>query len=169
VVPYYKHILAAPSFLSKTVIIISLAENIHNILEISLSSCATIIFLLKLSAMVVFCLFLSRCFYIPESCLYPAGSTRSHGFLVASPSKNRKQSRIPIAGFETDGQNGIFQFKRMDAISNHKFDELLYIGTGSASRVLNAIYLLLPRIHIIFTLYSYQPTNSALFHKFQGS
>ena len=125
-VPYYKHILAAPSFLSKTVIIISLAENIHNILKNSLSSCATITFLFKSSVMVIFYLFLSKCFYIPESCLYPAGSTWSHGFLVASSSKNRKQLRIPIVGFETDGQNRIFHFKRMDsdAISNHKFDEL---------------------------------------------
>lgn len=33
---------------------------------------------------------LSRCFHILESCLYPAGSTLLHGFLVVSSSKTRK-------------------------------------------------------------------------------
>jgi hypothetical protein len=73
----------------------------------------------------------SVCFFRPAL----AESTWSHGFLVASSSKNRR-------GFQYWLRNGWTKQNlpvQEDAISIYRFDELLYIGTGSVSRVLSVL------------------------------
>ena len=59
------------------------------------------------------------------------------------PLEVERNSRLLSVSFEVHSHSG--DLKRMDetessnAIYNHKFDELLYLGAGSASKVLNAL------------------------------
>jgi hypothetical protein len=84
-------------------------------------SCAAIAFLSK-SSEIVFCLSFEVLSHFGEllvSCRKYSVAWVPRGVVI----QEQKESRIPIAGFETDGLSRIFQ---SGCISNHKFDVKLY-------------------------------------------